>query len=420
MNTKKLIFLVLAVGIAISIMGCDSLMGSSGGGSNGNDSEESNGSDGPSFEGELNEETAKQAVLNFLVNLGIFPGNSTAQAQMNAITAQDQQDNIPPVSDDYLTSEATESGNIEVTMQIDSDGNIVPSPEWRNENSGYCLEKGKSFKTPVWNLRLTLFPESERVQINLIDIETGQIEASGNESVPGDTWVDDGIAEAWDEAGLPDIQKADSPCGADIELTLTFDSEVTAFVDGESDVARVQANIPLANDSDPEVFEGTSALLLTDFTDFTPPPPPDGSINCTETTTAGTIYAEVVIPDGNLDPEDFDDLQGMIDVTIRVVETESPILTRTCVITTPKGTGEQTLEDDLIWYRWFHVLNQSGDPDAPYSYFYGSLWEEMEDEPFGRAKREIFQSETFTDQGEQITLEEDTRLEIWTKELPPL
>ena len=47
MTTKKLIVLIMVLGIAISVMGCDSLMGSSGGGSNGNDSEESNGSDGP-------------------------------------------------------------------------------------------------------------------------------------------------------------------------------------------------------------------------------------------------------------------------------------------------------------------------------------------------------------------------------------
>lgn len=369
----------------------------------------------------ITEESAKQAVLDFLIRLGAFPDSNSKQAALIGISfEEDQQDAIPPVSDDYLVSEATESGNIEITMQLDSEGNIVPSLEWRNENNGYCLEKGKRFKTPVWNLTVTLYPESERVQVNLIDIGSGQIEASGNESIPGDSWVDDGISEAWEAAGIPEIQKADSPCGAKIELTLVFDSEMTATIASGEEVTRVRAKIPLENSSDMEVFQGTSTLVLKDFPEPNPPAPPGGSISCNTSTTSGTISAKVTIPGGNFDSIAIDDLEGMIDVSIRILEEESPILTTVCDVTTPQGSGQQTLEDDMIWYRWFHVLNHSQDPDAPNSYFYESFWDPMENEPFGLAKREVVQSETFTDEGESITLSEDTRLEIWTKELQPL
>lgn len=400
----RIISMLLFAGtLSVLVASCDNFLGSDGSDNGGNGNE--NGSFGDINGDEVNTEIAEQKVLAFLQDLGFFDSEYFQQSQLNVMSStQDQQDNVPPVPDDYLVSEDVD-GNIYITMDIDRDGNILPNREWRDNNNSYCLEQGKSFKTPAWKLRVELHPETQDVFLRLIDIDTGQIESPASAQVPGDSWVDDGISEAWDSADLPQIQQAGSPCGADVQLTLTFDSEMAANADGGVEVTRVQANIPLGDNSDPEVFEGTSALILTDYS--------AGGAGCPiVSTTNGTISAQVTIPDGSFDSVSIDDLQGMIDVSIRIVPDESPIATFDC--------GATEITDDTIWYRWFHVLNQSQDSDAPFSYFYGSLWDEMKDAPFGLAKGEIEQLDTFTEEGDTLTLEEITTLEIWTKELPPL
>lgn len=362
--------------------------------------------------------TAEQSVIAFLESQGFFSSEYFQQAQVAAmVVAQGQQDAIPPVSDDYVRSEIRD-GNILLRLDIDGNGNILPSRDWRNENSGYCLEKGKYFRTPMWQFQVQLDPESQLVVLRLLDAGTGGIEEQADAQVPGDSWVDDGISEAWGTVNLPQIQQADSPCGAEIEMTLVVESEITASTHDELfERAKVESRIPLGQESETDVFEGTATLTLTDYD--SPVGNEPNVINCSWTATLGSISGKVKIPDGNFESVSIDDLQGMIDVSIRVLQEEAPVLTQTCTVQTPDGSGESSLEGQP-WYPWFHVLNQSQDPDAPFSYFYESLWEAMPDDDFGLAAREVEQEEVFTEEGDTLTLQESTSLEIRTEILPPL
>lgn len=385
--------------------------------SSGSDDDESG--ETPDSGDSVTQEGAEQSVVSFLESQGYFSSAYFQQAQVTTmLVAQGQQEAIPPVPDDYVRSELNESGNIVIRLDIDEDGNILPNRHWRAENSGYCLEKGKHFRTPIWQFQVQVDPEMQFVLLRLLDLATGQIERQQDAQVPGDNWLDDGINEAWNEINLPEIQQADSPCGSDIELTLVVESEIVASTqDGLFERSTVEARIPLGQKDGSDVFEGSSVLLTTDYE--SPVGDNPNVTSCSWTPTPGAISGQVTIPDGNFEPETIDDLQGMIDVNIRVLEDEAPGIINTCTVVTPEGSGETSLAGEP-WYPWFHVLNQSQRPEAPFSYFYESLWTEMEDDPFGLAEREINQTESFTEEGDTLTLDETTNLEIRTETLPPL
>lgn len=371
---------------------------------------------------DVNEDNAGQVVIAFFEREGYFSGAYFHRARVAAeraviLTSRgDDEGPIPPLPDDYVRTESLSGENTLVRMSVDGEGNILPNRDWRIENSQYCLEQGKYLRTPMWQLQVEFHPETNEVFIRLLDVETGEIERMGSGRGDDDTWVDEAITEAWNQANIPEVERADSPCGDDIELTLVFESELTATTDASySNTSTVASRVPLGPGSEPGVFTGSSLLLTTDYENSGPSHP---YVDCSWSPIHGEMSAQVTIPDGNFDPDSSSNFYDNIDVNIRILAAQAPGVRHHCTVTTPDGSGQVTLED-RPWYPWFHVLNQS--QTDRYRYFYSNLlWDSLDDDPFGLVERTIDQSETFTDEGDSLTLEDSTTLMIRTEIMPPL
>lgn len=415
MNSKILINLILAGLLLAMLSGCNPSS------DNGSDTGPNNSSEALQVT-DVNEENAGDVVVAFFQREGFFSGSYFHNALVTAERAvilqsrDEEQGPIPPLPEDYVRSESLTGPNSIVRMSVDGDGNILPSRDWRNENSNYCLEKGKYMRTPMWQLQVEFHPETKEVFIRLLDIETAEIEKAGRGEGDDDGWVDEAITEAWNQSTIPEVERADSPCGDDIELTLVFESEVTVTADSDlSESSVVESRIPLGPGSEPGVFVGASLLLTTDYEGGLGVPP---NTSCSWVPVNGEMSAEVTLPNGSFDPDSYSgNLYYDIDVSIRVRKSQAPGVSNTCTMSTSEGTAQTTLEG-LPWYPWFHILNHT--QQARYRYFYPGVWDSMEGEPFGLAERVIDRTETYTEEGDTLTLDEVTTLTIRTEKMSPL
>lgn len=354
----------------------------------------------------LDEGIAETVTLNFFESLGFFSSEYFHDARVAALT-RSEQDVVPPVPSDYLQSTTTESGNINVNYSVDGEGNILPSAQWRKNNSAYCRDQGKFMRAPEWRFQIAMFPDTNELALRLIDIETSKIEAQRMGQGDGDFWVDEAINNAWNPTEFPQLQQAASPCGDDIEMTLVMKSDIEILGSGSEGGTLerrsvVETEVGLGFSAQGDELKGSETLPVTKAGIILPEA--GESVTCTEVAHSGMISVTVELPDGSLsyDPR----------IAMHLEIEEMPSVTFSCTITTEQGTSTIPV-DDMAWLPWFTFMHEDDHLESDASFRFEG-WNESEDEPSLLAELAWDRTDSTEEDsdGNKVDVFEDTSLQL--------
>jgi hypothetical protein len=202
--------------------------------------------------------------------------------------AQKPQDK--PTTQDYISTDVDPDGDRRLKLYLDKNGNLLPSPQWRQNNPDYCKGQDRYFKGPVKQLRFKVFalPDGYDAFAQYIDISTGKVEEQREGEAAN---LKDALNKAWNQLQSP-VGRAVDPCGEKKGFQLSFQTDITLEVTGSDGTTStisetVEATVPLSYNKDRQFFEGSSALTWTKFNSKTSAPevtydcetPPDANIN---------------------------------------------------------------------------------------------------------------------------------------------
>ena len=212
----------------------------------------------------VTEEEAVDALIQVIQDSGLeFPSREGASKNKSA--------DFGLFAMDYIELGTSQGGLIEIKLWVGNEGNIIPKPSWQAANQNVCLRQGRNMKGAVKQLEFTILTPSQEVQLHYIDIETGKIEQSvvGTQN-EGDSdssnWLTESMSDAWSQMqNKVTIGGTVGPCGDKIELQIQFVSKITSdFTENKEEPAvyyeHIQASFPLTFDDDKKAFTGTGDL----------------------------------------------------------------------------------------------------------------------------------------------------------------
>lgn len=173
----------------------------------------------------------------------------------------------PPQTEDYVSTSIADDGDREIVLNIDSEGNLIPSAGWRDANPNYCSDKDKFMKAPVKQLVFKVFtlPDGYDAFVQYIDIATGKVE---EQQEAESSSLDEAMNKAWRKLNQS-VGKATDPCGDEAGFKLVFTSKTTFEASEDGDVSttieKVTAEIPLTYNQDRAFFEGNGKLTWKRF-----------------------------------------------------------------------------------------------------------------------------------------------------------
>ncbi|HUH74185.1 MAG TPA: hypothetical protein VLZ75_07240 [Chitinophagales bacterium] len=174
-------------------------------------------------------------------------------------------------AEDYVTiddSDRDNDGAMLVKIWLDSDNNIIPTPEWQSAHPNYCIDKGK-YMRPAHRLlqfKIHSLPRDgvRVVQLNYIQIDGQKIK----ESVITDwkdfspDWMYEAMSEVWNEmSDKVEIKDAIEPCDDRVRYTLHFSSKVTFDTPDAKTYEEFEFTIPLQFDEVKGTYTGIGNLV---------------------------------------------------------------------------------------------------------------------------------------------------------------
>jgi hypothetical protein len=188
MNPHPILSITVAAVVAIAVGGCAGAGAGGGGGA----------ADGS---GTVAADRAVDAMVAALEHLSLDAQRATQTSDL--ITAQGANS---PSTRDYIATEVDSDGDRVLKLYVGSDGNLIPTPSWRDANSGYCADRNRYMKSAVDLLNVKVYPvfegEAELVWIEHNARSTDPIVTYNSCSAPDTGTVS--IVYRADSDGTPD------------------------------------------------------------------------------------------------------------------------------------------------------------------------------------------------------------------------
>ena len=242
MRRHSALAITVAAVVVLAIGGC------AGAGAGGGDTDSS---------GPVSKDRAMDAMVAALQQLNLAAQQTGASGDLSAAQTGDT-----PSTRDYIETEVDADGDRRLKLYISSNGNLVPSPAWRDTNSRYCADRNRYMKAPVDLLNVKVYQVADGyiAFAQYIEIATGRIEEQREgEATTLQTAIDQALGKLTVSIGT-----AAGPCGEVKDLTLVFQTDLTESIDtGTVTTYRheVAAVVNLAYDESEGHFEGESELV---------------------------------------------------------------------------------------------------------------------------------------------------------------
>ena len=256
---------------------------------------------------------AQDAAIEALRDLGLTNRGADTAFVTASTTA--------PEATDYVATEVDDNGYRRITMSIGPDGNIIPTGDWRDDNTGFCSASNEKLKGAVRLLNVKVYPvdDSFFAFAQYIDVATGEI----LEQREG---VSSGLSRAINEAVSKlqvTIGSTTSPCETvardfrfrfetDLVEEITLSPPVPAVITRSHEAV---ASGSLTYDRSEGQFEG-SAPLTWKTHDASTTEPRFSYVACPAPETGRVEIVYRAGPDGRPD--------GMVDATVDFVNVGQP------------------------------------------------------------------------------------------------
>ena len=165
----------------------------------------------------------------------------------------------------YVSVDNTDPEVTYLSLWLDAEKHMVPTPEWQQENQTICASEGKFMRSPRVKIVFTIYemdPYFTGIQLAYIDVETSRIRHSYFEETdtPGPNWIQELMTIAWDQLKSDTtIKDAVEPCEEARDLILNFHA-VTTFSDEGYTYEEVGGEIILRYDPDVGGYVGEKQL----------------------------------------------------------------------------------------------------------------------------------------------------------------
>lgn len=367
--------LLVAGLFSLLLISCSSSTDSGTGTGTGDD--QNNDTNEPTTE-EVTEEQALDALLQVLEDAGI-----TFPCQKSAPPFNIKSLNL--IATDYVTIDTSPNGLLQIQLWLDDEGQMIPTPDWQQQNQNVCLDQNKNMRAAVRMLQFQIHPTSHEVQLNYMEIGSGKITESVKRTADPDaaSWLVDAMQKAWDAMqDRATIKDRVGPC-YEMELQIEFESKITTdlSVDGQPIVyfEHVLGSFGLTLNEETNLFYGSGQLtwLAYEFNGTPGDNNPTGQLQVVNLHTPwgeGTPYDEPTLA---LELPSF--------VTV--------------------GTPMLTIAWPSLYEKELDEQNQN------YKYIITG-WEIPSDEPSVVMRKQNSRSKTITVEGETATITEETTIVI--------
>lgn len=213
-------------------------------------------------EEEITEEKAVESLIQFLTELDLAPDSDTSKEKT-----------LPETSsasiEDYISTDETDNGTLQLKLWIGFDGHIIPGPEWRDNNPDFCKDQNRYIKGAIKLINIKVHATVQEVTIQYIDVETGVIDQQQMGIGNGDQWLFEALIDAWNKMDVT-LKPAAGPCGDMMGMQISFHSEIEAdgtAIDSKTAIVfdRVTAEFGLSLRENESAYEGRGDLRWEEF-----------------------------------------------------------------------------------------------------------------------------------------------------------
>lgn len=211
---------------------------------------------------EITEEKAVENLVQFLTELDLAPDSDESKEKTFLTTSS-------AGIDDYISTDETDNGTLQLKLWIGPDGHIIPGPEWRDNNPDFCKNQNRYMKGAVKLINIKVHATVQEVTIQYIDVETGVIDQQQMGSGSGDQWLLEALNDAWNKMDVT-LNPASGPCGDMMRMQVTFRSEIEAdgtYVEGKTAIIfdHVAAEFNLTLHENESGYKGRGDLRWEEF-----------------------------------------------------------------------------------------------------------------------------------------------------------
>jgi hypothetical protein len=380
MKRYPLLSLAAATVVVLAVASCTGAGAGAGGG-------------GAGGSGTVPEERAVDAMVAALDQLSLDVQQTGTAAELS--TSQTGEE---PSTRDYVATEVGSDGDRRLKLYIGSDGDLVPTPAWRDANSGYCADRNRYMKSAVdlLNVKVYLLADGYVAFAQYIEIATGRIKEQREGEAAGlQTAIERALNKLTVSPG-----RAAGPCGEVKDLTLVFQTDLTETIDTGYETTfrhEVAAVVDLTYDDAGNHFEGEADLVwLEHSARSTNPEITYNTCPAPDTGTVSIVYRSG--PEGTPDTT--------VDATVRFKNVGRP----DCTFDTPNFPDPvvepQWAEFDEYW-KAYHESEHQGS-----GRFLIDGWTAVPEENSVVAEKTYDFTDVVTDDSGTLTYDEETTLEI--------